>query len=447
MPIMTAAVPGRPGIPRLLLFSSGDFAFNLYWQSVTLYLLFFYTDTLGLPPAIAGLVYMAGAIWDGVADLIVGIAAERSRRSYRRFVVLGAVPLGLTFPLLYLLPPFDGAPLVALSIGAQLAFRTLYAVTNVPYAAWSTRVSDDSRDRTLIAGFRLLFGAAAAAVVALGTPWLLARTGAGGYALVAALFAAIATPLLLIVGIATRQATRIAPAINQASVARNLAALARNRAFVTLGIAMTAAAIAGAILNQSVLYYFRHVAGDPAGGPATFAAMAAAGVLAVPIWTAITVRIGARAAWIIAATLGLAALAIFAVAGPQAIWLARPFLIAMQMVLTGLGLAGWAMLPNTVDYGEARGGLRVEATAFGVSALLQKLALAAAAMLLGGVYTLLGYDGSVAPDAAAREGIRWLMIAAPAAGLVLSIAAMLANPLPRGRHAAIIEELAAGRPA
>ena len=30
-------------------YGSGDFAFNLYWQGVSLYLFYFYTDVLGLP--------------------------------------------------------------------------------------------------------------------------------------------------------------------------------------------------------------------------------------------------------------------------------------------------------------------------------------------------------------------------------------------------------------
>ena len=31
----------RPSKPRLLLFAFGDFAFNLFWQSVMLFLLFY----------------------------------------------------------------------------------------------------------------------------------------------------------------------------------------------------------------------------------------------------------------------------------------------------------------------------------------------------------------------------------------------------------------------
>jgi Na+/melibiose symporter-like transporter len=398
------------GKGRLLLFGSGDFACNLYWQAVTLYLLFFYTDVLGLSPALAGFVYMAGAVWDGIADLLVGIAADRSRQAYRRFVAWGAVPLGLSFPLLFVLPGVEGWPLVALVLGAQMAFRSFYALVNVPYAAWSARISEDSRDRTLVAGARLGFGAAAAMLVALSMSKLGPDPGlgpGGGYGVTAAIFAIVATPLLIVVARRSPEHSVQEQRVEQVSIAASLGALGRNRAFVTLNVAMIAAAIAGAVLNQSVLYYFAHVAGRADGG-----------------------------------AFGLAALGLFAAIGvPVALF----FLVAMQVMLTGLGLAGWAMLPNTIDYGEWHQGMRVEATAFGLSALLQKVALGVAAMGLGSYYSALGYDGGAAQGDAARDGIAWLMVAAPTMALGISALAMLANPLARGVHHAVMAQLAARR--
>jgi uncharacterized membrane protein len=285
------------GKGRLLLFGSGDFACNLYWQAVTLYLLFFYTDVLGLSPALAGFVYMAGAVWDGIADLLVGIAADRSRQAYRRFVAWGAVPLGLSFPLLFVLPGVEGWPLVALVLGAQMAFRSFYALVNVPYAAWSARISEDSRDRTLVAGARLGFGAAAAMLVALSMSKLGPDPGlgpGGGYGVTAAIFAIVATPLLIVVARRSPEHSVQEQRVEQVSIAASLGALGRNRAFVTLNVAMIAAAIAGAVLNQSVLYYFAHVAGRADGGATALAAMALAGAIAVPAWTAVTLRTGAR---------------------------------------------------------------------------------------------------------------------------------------------------------
>ncbi|GAA3696884.1 glycoside-pentoside-hexuronide family transporter [Sphingomonas cynarae] len=432
---------GRPRRWRLLLFGAGDFACNLYWQSVTLYLLFFYTDVLGIAPVTAGLIYMAGAIWDGVADMLAGMIAQRGQYGYRRLIGWTAVPLGIAFVLLYRRP---GIGTIGGVVAAQLAFRALYALVNIPYAAWSVRISEDSRDRTVVAGARMLFGAGAATIVALGIPWIAERAGGSaisveGYGAAAAVFALVATPLLLFVVAMTPEAIPDVPALRP-SIAHCVSALGRNRAFVTLNAAMAAAGIAATLLNQSVLYYHRHVVGDMATGAATLVLMGLVGVGVVPLWTLAATRIGARSTWFVAAALGIVCAAIFAVPVSGGA-MARPFLIGMQVALVGFNLTGWALLPDTIDHGEAAGGIRVEAMAFGVSALVQKLAIAVAVLMIGTVYGSIGYVGSGSASATTATGITWLMIAGPALATALSVVAMAANPLRRGAHAAAMAEL------
>src|SRR5256885_15065193 len=98
-----AAAMTRPSRPRLLLFASGDFAFNLYWQSIMLFLLFYYTDALELPMAVAAAIYMVASVWDGIANFAAGILVDRRQNSFRygALIATGAIPLGLSFVLIY----------------------------------------------------------------------------------------------------------------------------------------------------------------------------------------------------------------------------------------------------------------------------------------------------------------------------------------------------------
>ncbi len=91
----------RPSKSRLLLFAFGDFAFNLFWQSIMLFLLFYYTDALGITIGIAATTYMVASVWDGLANLAVGVLVDRRRNGvrYGPLLIAGAVPLGLTFVL------------------------------------------------------------------------------------------------------------------------------------------------------------------------------------------------------------------------------------------------------------------------------------------------------------------------------------------------------------
>ena len=442
---LTASPDKRPGATQFARFGAGDFACNHYWQSVSLYLLFFYTDVLGLSAALAGSLYMLGALWDGIADLLVGIAAQRPGARYRAFIAIGAVPLGLAFVLLYATPTLGGVPL-ALAIGAtQILFRTLYATVNVPYAAWSARFSSDSRDRTVLAGVRMIFGTAAALVVTVGTPWIALRAtgdaaGRAGFTAAAIGYGTIGAALLLTLTVFARESPGVSEARARVPVATALRVLFGNRAFVTLNLAAMVAGLAAALLTQSVLYYFKHVAGAPAQGPQALALMAIAGTIAVPVWMLVTRWIGLRALWFVAVAWGLICLALFGVA--RGAGMAILVLALLQAAFTGFNLVFWSMLPNTVEYGEVRAGTRVEALAFGVAALLQKLGLAAAAGVLGLFYRHIGYVAGAAQTGATIAGIRDLMLYACSAGLVASALIMLRNPLKRGVHAALVEDLA-----
>lgn len=440
---------GRPGAGQFVLFGAGDFACNLYWQSVSFFLLFFYTDVLAMPPALAGTIYMIGALWDGIADLLVGIVAQRSGAHYRRFLALGTAPLGLAFLSLFFVPPLSGTMLALVVLLVQMMFRSFYALVNVPYVAWSARFSPDSGDRTMLAGLRMLFGTAAALIVATATPWISLRltgntTGANGFLAAAAVYALVGVPLLLAVAYRARAAIAAESVADRGSITACLYVLVRNRAFLTLNAAAMASGIAAALLTQSVLYYFRYVLADTAGGAHALGLMSVAGAGAVPLWLLISRWIGLRGVWLSAVGVGLGCLGLFGAIDSHHATAALLLLIVLQGAFSGFHLVFWAMLPNTVEYGQAQHGLRVEALAFGAAALLQKIGLAVAAGLLGLFYGHIGYVAGAVQSGATIAGIRWLMLYACSGGLAVSALAMLLNPLRRHTHAAIVADLPIG---
>jgi Na+/melibiose symporter-like transporter len=420
---------------RLILFSSADFGFNLYWQSLTFFLLYFYTDMLGVPPGAAGAIMLAGALWDGIASLAVGVWLQRVPR-YAVPMRLGALPLGIAFVALYLELPMRSVALLMSIVLLHLVFRTLYVVANIPYSALTARITADSRDRGWISALRMGFGAMAAICAALVTGRLTSN-GAAGYVWAAALFAAIATLLIVTVGSSVRE-TAVPPAraLPDASDAM-LPALFGNRAFVSLALAAAMTALTGSTLGGSVLYYFALVVRSPADGATTIAWMTGVGAASIILWTLLRDRVGSRAVWLIACSLGIVACAVFALAGAEAIWPARVFLIVMQVALTGLSFVFWAMLPDTVEWGEWRTGRRLDGPVFGSAILIQRAGQGAGAALLGGL--LQG-----ASHAHAVNAVRVAMVFLPAAAMALSALAMLANPLRRHTHDVLVAGLRAG---
>ena len=438
----------RPPQGRLLLFAFGDFAFNLFWQSVTLFLLFYYTDALTLPVAVAATVFTLTTIWDGIANFVAGLVVDRYRpkRGYGAVLAVGAIPLSLAFVLAYLPPLAAGWWGVATVFVGHLLFRTAYAAVNVPYLAMTARISSDSRDRAFVAGMRMLFGTLALIAVALGTvpvgEWLTGRRNpTEAYLAAAVLFAILGAAILLVVGRTYRETAAVAAGREPIAVRAALASLASNRAFVTLNLAMMAMIVAITILNKSVLYYFKYLLGDPEAGQLALASMGVVSAIAVPVWMLLSRVMGLRGLWFLAAGLGIAGLALFAAIDIHRAGIMQLFLIGMQAMIVGLNFVFWAMLPNTIEFGERQTGVHVEGAVFGVAALLQRIAIGIAIAILGWSYASAGYVANVEQNEATLRAMRLTVALGPLAFLLLSCAAMLWNPLGKGAHRQVLRDL------
>jgi sugar (glycoside-pentoside-hexuronide) transporter len=432
--------------PRLLLFAFGDFAFNLYWQSIMLFLLFYYTDALNLPIGLAATIYMIASVWDGIANFTAGVLVDRRQNSFKygTLLITGAVPLGLSFAFVYL-PPF-GPPFmgVAIVLVAHLLFRTAYAAINVPYLAMSARISPESNDRAFVAGMRMLFGTAASVVVALGTipigRWLTGSGAANAYLAAAIVFAVVGAAILVWVGATYREAAKVERPL-PASLKAALSSLLRNRAFVALNAAMMAMIVAVTVLGKSVLYYFKYLLNDPDAGQLALASMGVVSAIAIPLWMLAGRFVGLRSLWLIATSLAMLGLAAFALVDVRTPIGMQLFLVIMQAIIVGLHFTFWAMLPNTIEFGELTTGLHVEGTVFGVAALLQRIAIGIATAILGWSYASAGYVANVRQGAETLAAMRGTVALVPLLFLALASIAMLFNPLGRGAHRRIIGEL------
>ena len=456
-PSMSAAsLKSEPAVPRLrfghiLTFAAGDFGFNLYWQSLSLYLLFFYTDSVGLTAAAAGLIYMVASIWDGLVDPVVGVLAGRTRSRwgrYRPYLLFGAPPLALAFTLLYFRPPLAGTMLVAAMLGAHLLFRSLYAVVNVPYAALTARITQRADERATISGLRMLFSTVAGAIVALSTqPIARAVTGRvdnpAGFTAAAGVFAVVATLVLVFVFATSReQATtdRSAPVLGLAESWRGIAG---NRAFWTLVLGGGFMIACSTALGKSVLYYFKYALHDEAAARTALTLSGMSGLVIVPGWMFAARWLGKRTLWLLSCAIYAAGLLGFALVKVSHPWIMDVFLVYMQIGILGLAFAYWGLLPDVVEYGEWRTGVRAEGLVFGLALLFQKIALGLGAGLLGLALGAVGYHANQVQSPQTLQGMKMIMIVLPLLGVCICAAAMSFNPLRRGVHEGIVADLVA----
>jgi GPH family glycoside/pentoside/hexuronide:cation symporter len=216
-----------------------------------------------------------------------------------------------------------------------------------------------------------------------------------------------------------------------AGVKAALLSLAHNRAFVALNAAMVAMIVAVTVLGKSVLYYFKYVLNDPDAGQLALASMGAVSAIAIPLWMMLGRYLGLRTVWLVATALAMIGLTAFTVTDIRTPGGMQLFLVAMQAIIVGLHFAFWAMLPNTIEFGEIETGLHVEGTVFGLAALLQRIAIGIATAILGWSFASAGYVANVQQSAETLSAMRLTVALVPLAFLALSCAAMAVNPLGR----------------
>ena len=184
-------------------YAVGDLGINLYFISTLTYLLYFYTDVLGISAAAAAGVFLVARMVDAVTDPLMGAIAERTRTRWGRlrpYLLWGALPLGAITVATFSVPDLDESGKVIWAYVTYTLFGILYTVVTIPYSALTASLTDDYQERTRLSTFRMAFAFSGALIVSVGVAqWVrMFANPAEGYVLIMSIFACVATMLLLI---------------------------------------------------------------------------------------------------------------------------------------------------------------------------------------------------------------------------------------------------------
>ena len=442
--------------PSLLGYGLGDFGFLLVWHGSALFLLYFYTDILGIAPELAGLIYLAAMIWDAVSDPLVAAWAERRAAlsgRYSPIIAWAALPVGLAYGLMYLAPA-EGWTLAVWALISHLAFRTAYTVASMPYNTLPVRLTTDGRARTSLSAFRVAGAASGAVVTAILTPVIVQTALEGelseraGYQAAAIAVGALTALFLFLSGRMVREPVRrSAPSGSgyRDAMTGLFRAAAGNPPLVLLIAVMVVATMGHGFFTQTLLYFMTHVIGRPDAITLVLGLSALATILGAPVWALLAARTSKRTA-LMAGLLTAAAgymLLLPASSGVLTLPLAGVFIAGAGGAAVPVML--WSMAPDAIEFGEARTGRRIEARTFGLITFAQKTTVGLTALFAGLLLALSGYEAAAAPDEPARLAMRAMASWIPAlfmAGLALAVRAY---PISEAVHKQTLETLAERR--
>jgi glycoside/pentoside/hexuronide:cation symporter, GPH family len=155
-------------MPRKLTFSSkfgygtGSTIFAVKDTAFNTFLLFYYTQVLGLSGTLSGMALLIGLMVDAVTDPLMGSVSDNFRSRFGRrhpFMGMAAIPLSISFYLLFAPPSgMDQTGLFAWLTTFVICVRVMLTVFQVPYLALGAELSEDYVERTTIATYRTSFG-------------------------------------------------------------------------------------------------------------------------------------------------------------------------------------------------------------------------------------------------------------------------------------------------
>ena len=427
----------------------GDYAICLYWSGVGLYLLYFYTDVVGISPLYAGWIYAIGITWDAITDPFMGFIAERTRSkwgSYRPFIIFGSVPLALSFVLLFWVPPFEGTFLFIFLLLVNIFHRSCFTIVSVPYSSLTARITDDSDERTKLTTARMLaasFGTFS--ISAAGFPIVL-FFGSGnestGFLFLGLISGSIAILILAITVYFVKE--RTFDPVNQINANFKLIAksVSQNYPFWIVFSSILILGSTALMFNNNLIYFVKYSLDLHAYQGLILGTSGGFTLLAIPFWALLALRLGKRNSWLIAMVWLLIGFLAFYFYPTQSL---SELLIILAFLGFGNGATGvlfWSMLPDTIEYGEWKTGIRTESSLYGFMTFAQKGAIGISALLLGIILTNIGFIPNETQSQETLDSLKMVMSWVPISGVILSLVMVIFYPINKSFHAKLLKDIA-----
>ena len=426
----------------------GDYAICLYWSGVGLYLLYFYTDVVGISPLLAGWIYALGIAWDAITDPFMGYMAERSRTkmgSYRPYIFYGSIPLALSFVLLFWVPPFEGTLLFLFLLVVNLIHRTCFTIVSVPYSSLTARITDDSDERTKLTTARMLAASFGTLTVsAFGFPIVL-WFGGGEEALGFIYLGMVAgLTAVLILSITVYFVKERNFEFNQSelpSFKKVSQSVASNYPFWIVFGSILILGSTTLMFNNNLIYFAKYYLDLHEYQGLILGVSSGVSFLVIPIWAFAALKIGKKNAWMISMIFLLIGFITFYFYPIKSL---NELLIILGLIGIGNGATGilfWSMLPDTIEYGEWKSGIRTESSLYGFMTFAQKGAIAFAAVILGMALTAIGFEPNQVQTQETLDGLKSLMTWIPLTGACISFILVYFYPIDKAFHKKLIQDI------
>ena len=420
-------------LPLEIKFSYGlgalgkDFACSI----VYIFLMYYYTDVVGVPAAFVGTLFLVARILDAVTDPLMGLVVDNTRSRFGKFrpwIVIGTLINSVALMALFSAHEFTGSALLLFVTITYLLWGITYTVMDIPYWSMVPALTSlrEERERLVVwprlfASFAwMMMGAYGLAVVGyLGE----GAEGRGFFELSGIIVLAfMISAAITSVRVKEQVSTTVAP--DRFTLRDVVGLLRRNDQLASLIGFVLSFNIATQLVGGFAIYYFSYAIGKPELFPMFALVSGAAEMLGVFLFPWLCRYLPREITWYIASLFAMACSAVLLVGSIFAPGSGVLVAMAGAALKFGGGIANGlstVMLADVVDYGHYKTGKRSESILFSVQTMLVKFAGAFSGFFIGAGLTMIDYVPNEVQSDFTVTGLRVLMIALPACFLIISI--------------------------
>lgn len=391
-----------------LAYGFGDFGCNIIYTAMSAFLLFYYTDYAGVSALAVGTIMMVSRLFDGISDIVMGVIVDRTKSKYgkaRPWILRMCIPFAISGILLFSVPTSwsETPKLIYVFITYNLVSTVVYTAINVPYSALNALMTQNPYERSVLSIFRNLLATAGTLTINIFTlplveffgnnplAWTKTFTIFGILAIIAFLYTFWGTTER-VKSVAQRQSV-IEDHTHDIPVLVGIKALFKNKYWIMMTGMLALFFLMYAINGGSTVYYAKDILGDKnlvGTINGIFNIVQICGMFFIAMMIK---KFGKRNIFALGLILDIIGMLILNYSS------GNMSLIIVSSVIRGLGNACggatmWAMVSDTIDYGEWKTGYRTEGLVNSACSFGWKIGNGIGSALLGLILEAGGYVGT-----------------------------------------------------
>lgn len=423
----------------------GEVALNFLVGGISNYLFFFYTDVFGIGAGAVGIILLLSRIWDAVNDPLMGMIADRTNSKhgkYRPYILWGAIPVALFTVLAFMAIDVSYTWKIVWAAVTFNLWGMAFTFIAVPYNALMANLTTDSQERSSLGSIKSIFAAIGAMlVVVLAKPMTeaLGQNLQEGYIYTYSIFAVLAVAIFLLCFFNTKEKA-IPQKKEKIKLKIQFKAVWSNRPLISLILFFIFFQVAFSMFRSVEMYYFKYVLDRSELYTIAVLAGSLCAAVGMVFTPAIVKLMDKKYAALSGGVVGC-------------LFFLLMYFIPNNITISFVGIMGSylfmsvpfalfiGMLPDTVEYGQWKSGVRAAGLIISAWTATQKAGMAIAAWLIGVVLDSAGFIANQAQPQVVLNSMLALRTIIPVALVIIGMLLFLPYNLNRNLHKKILGEL------